>query len=221
MAEYDRVDDYRSLDAYLDGTMASTDQQQLEARIAADAVFAREVAAARGTERQARAALQGHLGHQVISNQAAGRIREAMHATMSGQSPPHSDRPAAHRQLKIGYALATVILLASFGVLAVSLLANSQPNQLAGPNTLLTADFRYSQQAPDGLIVQFSYSGIGADTFRWEFGDGNSSTEANPAHRYPRVDTLYQVTLRASNSKLGQAAPPIVKPITLRPPAPL
>ncbi len=219
MAEYDRVDDSRSLDAYLDGTMASGDQQQLEGRIAADAAFAREVAAARGTERQARAALQGHLSRQVISDQAAGRIRAAMHATMSGQSPPHSS-PVARRQLKIGYALATVILLASFGVLAVSLLANSQPNQLAGPNTLLTADFRYSQQAPDGLIVQFSYSGMGADTFRWEFGDGSSSTEANPAHRYPRVDTLYQVTLRASNSKLGQAAPPVVKPITLRPPAP-
>lgn len=40
--------------------------------------------------------------------------------------------------------------------------------------------------------IQFSFSGVGANTFQWDFGDGLSSTEMNPIHQYllPGVYTV-------------------------------
>ena len=67
--------------------------------------------------------------------------------------------------------------------------------------TLPVVDFTYSQV--DGclpVIVSFTnlseYSN--PDTYLWDFGDGNISTEENPTHTY-RENGVYTVTLQASN----------------------
>ncbi len=50
----------------------------------------------------------------------------------------------------------------------------------------------------DGLDVTFTNQTKGASTYKWDFGDGTSSTDANPEHIYPSkgkfVPTLYVTT---------------------------
>ena len=49
----------------------------------------------------------------------------------------------------------------------------------------------------DAKEVTFSNESENADTYHWDFGDGNSSTEINPVHLYG-ADGLYQVKLITS-----------------------
>ncbi len=59
------------------------------------------------------------------------------------------------------------------------------------------ADFSFSA---NNLNVVFQDTSTGNPTeWRWEFGDGNTSTSQNPSNAYPGPDT-YTVTLRVSNS---------------------
>lgn len=57
---------------------------------------------------------------------------------------------------------------------------------------------RYSF-AVDGLTVTFTDASQDADTYSWDFGDGNSSTDASPVHTYA-ADGTYTVILTTSNS---------------------
>ncbi len=58
-------------------------------------------------------------------------------------------------------------------------------------------DFDYTpQEGCKPLSVQFTNKTTYADSYEWDFGDGNSSTEENPMHVYTRDDT-YSVRLRA------------------------
>ncbi|MDX1905652.1 MAG: PKD domain-containing protein [Bacteroidia bacterium] len=50
-----------------------------------------------------------------------------------------------------------------------------------------------------GIPVQFGNNTIGADGYLWSFGDGNTSTTANPSHTYA-APGLYTVSLTATNS---------------------
>ncbi|HNX07006.1 MAG TPA: choice-of-anchor L domain-containing protein [Bacteroidales bacterium] len=65
--------------------------------------------------------------------------------------------------------------------------------------TPITADFTAT---PDSgfvpLTVQFTYTGIGATDFYWDFGDGTSSTASNPQHTYTDKG-LYIATLSVSS----------------------
>jgi PKD repeat protein len=63
-------------------------------------------------------------------------------------------------------------------------------------NDLPTAGF---SAAADGATVDFSNSSIGGDSYAWNFGDGEESTEENPSHSYSQVGT-YLVELVAFNS---------------------
>lgn len=47
------------------------------------------------------------------------------------------------------------------------------------------------------LTVSFQNNSTGADTYLWSFGDGNTSTAANPTHTYTSEGT-YTVTLKAT-----------------------
>jgi PKD repeat protein len=57
------------------------------------------------------------------------------------------------------------------------------------------ADFTYTW---DQLTVFFENLSINADSYFWEFGDGNTSTEVNPVYTYAE-DGFYDVTLTATN----------------------
>ncbi|MCB0594277.1 MAG: PKD domain-containing protein, partial [Phaeodactylibacter sp.] len=65
------------------------------------------------------------------------------------------------------------------------------------------AIFTY-QYAPGGLTVQFANASTGADDWLWEFGDGATSSQGNPAHTYS-ADGNYTVTL-TTTSQCGQDA---------------
>ncbi|MEO1627187.1 MAG: PKD domain-containing protein, partial [Bacteroidota bacterium] len=50
----------------------------------------------------------------------------------------------------------------------------------------------------DPRLIQFTDNSLGAQTWEWDFGDGNTSTEQHPVHRYRRGGT-YEVILTVVN----------------------
>ena len=62
-------------------------------------------------------------------------------------------------------------------------------------NTQPTADFTSSA---NGNIVSFTNNTTGATSYSWSFGDGNTSTDANPTHTYA-MDGTYDVVLNVTN----------------------
>ncbi len=50
----------------------------------------------------------------------------------------------------------------------------------------------------DGLKVKFTSASIGAETYKWEFGDSNTSAEESPTHTYVKGGT-YDVKLTVTN----------------------
>lgn len=50
----------------------------------------------------------------------------------------------------------------------------------------------------DGLTVTLTDQSSGADSYAWSFGDGNTSTLANPVHTYD-TEGIYTVTLETTN----------------------
>ena len=62
-----------------------------------------------------------------------------------------------------------------------------------------TARFTYVIDEDYGLMVTFTNASLNADTYSWDFGDVESSTEMSPSHTYA-ADGTYDVTLTATNS---------------------
>jgi len=62
-----------------------------------------------------------------------------------------------------------------------------------------TARFIYVVGEDNGLMVTFTNASLNADTYSWDFADGESSTETSPSHTYATSGT-YDVTLTATNS---------------------
>ena len=62
------------------------------------------------------------------------------------------------------------------------------------PNPMADFDFEI-----ENVTTTFTNISSGADRYSWDFGDGASSTEENPVHRYPGSG-IYNTTLVASNS---------------------
>lgn len=58
------------------------------------------------------------------------------------------------------------------------------------------AQFTYSGEAKAPATIQFENQSEKAETYEWDFGDGKTSDEATPAHRF-RKSGIYDVTLRA------------------------
>lgn len=73
--------------------------------------------------------------------------------------------------------------------------ANVSLHSLPGP------DFNY---ASDGLELSFSNTSLDADSYQWDFGDGNTSIEISPVHQYASAGE-YIVTLNASNGLCGDS----------------
>ncbi|MFW6302535.1 MAG: M14 family zinc carboxypeptidase [Bacteroidales bacterium] len=66
----------------------------------------------------------------------------------------------------------------------------------AALNEAPQADF---EPLHDGLLVDFDNNSLFAETYAWDFGDGNSSVETNPQHAYDSVGE-YTVQLTAYNA---------------------
>jgi PKD repeat protein len=64
-------------------------------------------------------------------------------------------------------------------------------------NPMPVTDFSIIQTI-NSLTIQFLNNSSNATTYAWDFGDGNTSTAANPSHTYG-VGGNYTVTLTASN----------------------
>jgi len=58
--------------------------------------------------------------------------------------------------------------------------------------------FEAAQSATDYLEYSFTNSSINAVSYEWDFGDGNTSTEASPTHVYA-THNVYTVTLTAKS----------------------
>ena len=71
-----------------------------------------------------------------------------------------------------------------------------------------TASFTYKTEAP--LKVVFSNTSANATSYEWDFGDGTTSTEKSPTHKYSSVDT-YIVTLVAKNPSGSQECRQTIK----------
>lgn len=61
------------------------------------------------------------------------------------------------------------------------------------------ADFTFN---PNALQVDFTDASTGAESWSWDFGDGNSSTQQNPAHTYA-LEGTYKVLLYIENDILS------------------
>jgi PKD repeat protein len=90
----------------------------------------------------------------------------------------------------------------SAGTFNVSLtVTNSQGSDNHTINNYITvledpvADFDYTI---NDLEVDFENNSENADSYFWEFGDGGTSSQANPLHEYDE-DGIYTVTLEATN----------------------
>ena len=62
-----------------------------------------------------------------------------------------------------------------------------------------TARFTYTVDENNGLLVNFTNASLNADSYSWDFGDGETSTEMSPSHTYAS-DGTYNVSLTATNS---------------------
>lgn len=55
----------------------------------------------------------------------------------------------------------------------------------------------------DQMTTMFTNTSTGGDTYAWDFGDGNTSTEQNPTHTYS-MEGMFEVTLNVTN-ECGQS----------------
>ncbi|MCF8295103.1 MAG: PKD domain-containing protein [Bacteroidales bacterium] len=88
----------------------------------------------------------------------------------------------------------TLLSITSLQVTA-SGLTNTAPQAMPDSTFFdCTADFYYTNQDTTVWFTNASWSSLPITSFYWEFGDGTTSTDANPTHNYP-VLGIYYVTL--------------------------
>lgn len=70
--------------------------------------------------------------------------------------------------------------------------------------SLLPDDYKYRYRRAEGNIFKIAFSSEGPnnsnETFFWNFGDGTTSTEANPVHEYTDESEAYEVCLEVVNA---------------------
>jgi PKD repeat protein len=111
-----------------------------------------------------------------------------------GDGATSTEQNPSHVYIKAGFNKITLIVNTSTGSKKASRTISIMPAPA-------TASFVYSPASPiAGQIVQFADTTSGEPTsWRWEFGDGATSTTKNPSHTYA-APTSYIVTVIASNS---------------------
>ena len=100
-----------------------------------------------------------------------------------------------------------VITYSAAGTYSVALTANNADLSNTSTQSITvnykqpTASFTYTTAAP--LKVILNNTSTNATAYEWDFGDGNTSTEKNPTHRYSTVGS-YIITLVAKNPSGSQ-----------------
>ena len=84
-----------------------------------------------------------------------------------------------------------------FGLLLVSIISSCKKEDPVLPPDPPTAAF--STGTIEGLTVTFINASVGADSYSWEFGDGNTSTEEAPTHTYTEEGS-YTIKLTVTNT---------------------
>jgi Zn-dependent metalloprotease len=70
-----------------------------------------------------------------------------------------------------------------------------------------TSDITSSCKAP--ATVKFTNNSTNATTYKWDFGDGGTSTDKDPSHDFTKVGT-YTVTLTSTGNSCSNKATPVV-----------
>ncbi|MEM6964472.1 MAG: PKD domain-containing protein [Bacteroidota bacterium] len=89
------------------------------------------------------------------------------------------------------------------GVYSVTL----EVSNATGTNTIAQTNYVVVDDVPsvsfsqntNGLTVDFTNNSTNANSYNWDFGDGNTSTQINPSHTYTQ-DGVYDVILTATNN---------------------
>lgn len=92
-------------------------------------------------------------------------------------------------------------------VVAVLLLTACKLNE---PEDMPTALFTLTQK---DLTVSFTNASRNAQSFVWDFGDGKTSTDKNPVHKYSKYGT-FKVTLTAKRQVGSYCRQPTFHTIT-------
>ena len=96
-----------------------------------------------------------------------------------------------------------VVSYATPGTYSASLtVGNAAGNNTATQTNLVTVGGTPTTgftAANNGAVVTFANSSTNAVSYNWNFGNGNSSTQANPVYTYP-ADGTYTVVLTATNA---------------------
>ena len=98
-------------------------------------------------------------------------------------------------------------------LLAMSLLAAMGVFMLASCTRQPSASFNVSKTSPIvGESVYFTNSSLDANSYEWDFGDGTSSTMANPSHTYYTSGSkLVTLTAYSKNRKKSSTATALVE----------
>jgi PKD repeat protein len=89
-------------------------------------------------------------------------------------------------------------LVLSIAMIAmISLFTACEDDESSAPEPF--ANFQYEVSQDNPLEVSFTNMSENAESYNWDFGDGESSTEENPTHTYAEAGT-YDVVLTATNS---------------------
>ncbi|HAQ65801.1 MAG TPA: hypothetical protein DCR43_08125 [Bacteroidales bacterium] len=105
--------------------------------------------------------------------------------------------------IKNTLAFVSIIALTTFSACSKS---EETPQSVETYFTPIAA-FAFTMEEKNGsMLVTFTNTSSYADTYKWEFGDGNSSASGSPTHVYPIPVTkpkLYTIVLTASHSENG------------------
>ena len=92
------------------------------------------------------------------------------------------------------------VLLSVMGLFAMLILfSQCKSDDEAPPTTDEAPTSSFDVGTINGLEVSFVNASLNADSYAWDFGDGNTSTDQNPTHTYAAGGT-YTVSLTATNT---------------------
>ncbi|MCQ2286961.1 MAG: PKD domain-containing protein [Bacteroidales bacterium] len=83
-----------------------------------------------------------------------------------------------------------------------------------GNSVTPTAHFQYKQHA--SFTVDFTNTSSNATSYKWDFGDGTTSTSTNPSHTYASVGTKHVVMYAYNGDKSSSAYADIIMTSTIK-----